>query len=406
MKKFFKVFSTYIMTPLSALITAEELAHGMGWCWGLGIISLLAIATASVCLLRRKGDSSVMLPVLVSGLILLFFTGRGIIGHGIEKKRTALWQDFIERNAESTLSEMETAAEGTDTYAMLELSDALSEGKIVSPDFEKAKEYAQKAADLGNPLGYHKLGLIYLNGYGVKVDSVRALASFVQAASFGSEVSGQYIDSLSVKNELPSSLYSQMLDYRIVEDYISDVTAECGSKAAKDYKDMEKNLRKVLRKHHDNLSALSERGYLRATSLLYTEASVSSDEKAMHELAQILYKGRCIPDDIRDKREFFTALYGSDAYEESMVETYIRDGYFLTLLEPERLKDFLSDDPVALYEFRREQYKWCQEQLAGGNPSRNFILVSSMPESHKRLMASFARQQLEEAYGLVKTLID
>ena len=79
----------------------------------------------------------------------------------------------------------EKAAAAGDATGMASLGVLYVEGEGVKQDYSKAREWYERAAATGNGSGMAGLGLLYSEGKGVKQDYVRALEWYEKAAAIG-----------------------------------------------------------------------------------------------------------------------------------------------------------------------------------------------------------------------------
>jgi len=83
------------------------------------------------------------------------------------------------RSAENTKKGLETTAGKAAGY----LGRIYMRGEGVEQNFDRAKLWFKRGASLKDPQSHYGLGLLHLNGYGVKADTVAALENFQTAAS-------------------------------------------------------------------------------------------------------------------------------------------------------------------------------------------------------------------------------
>ncbi|MGO4523773.1 tetratricopeptide repeat protein [Microvirga sp. 2MCAF35] len=119
----------------------------------------------------------------VFGLLLLPFEADAT---GIQARR-----EYIARNYEAAFTAAQSAAENTDSIAMLILGRLYFEGKGVERDYAAALKWWRASADLGNNKAQNNIGLLYQYGLGVSKDYKEAARWFELSATNG-EPTGYY----------------------------------------------------------------------------------------------------------------------------------------------------------------------------------------------------------------------
>lgn len=106
----------------------------------------------------------------------------------------------------------EKAAQGGMEDALLDLGYIYCSGKYMEPDYEKGLDYYRQAADLGNTTALGNLGMSYMMGYGVEKDEKKGFEYFMKAAEGGHpmamhQVADMYRDGIGVAPDEEKSKY-------------------------------------------------------------------------------------------------------------------------------------------------------------------------------------------------------
>ncbi len=84
-------------------------------------------------------------------------------------------------------------ADAGDPEAQAVLANQSYLGNLVEKDYARAFHYAEKAAEAGELLGLHTLGVLYLYGYGCQADPAKGCALLEQATEMGDMKSPRYL---------------------------------------------------------------------------------------------------------------------------------------------------------------------------------------------------------------------
>ena len=93
----------------------------------------------------------------------------------------------VARGQEPSQYLVEKAVQG-DASAQFALGVMYVNGEGVRQDYVKAREWYEKAAAQGNARAQLALGVMYVNGYGVRQDNVKAREWFGKACDNGSQI--------------------------------------------------------------------------------------------------------------------------------------------------------------------------------------------------------------------------
>lgn len=97
-------------------------------------------------------------------------------------------------DASRGLALLEPIMSGKDTWAMLQLADVFAQGVAVPQSGAKAKQYFERAAELGNAAGLSRLGALYRDGLGeISADRALALDYFERAVAEEDETGRIYL---------------------------------------------------------------------------------------------------------------------------------------------------------------------------------------------------------------------
>ncbi|MCC8130851.1 MAG: sel1 repeat family protein [Ruminococcus sp.] len=97
---------------------------------------------------------------------------------------------------------------------------------LFEKDYEKAFWYSEKAAENGNAMGKHTLGILYLYGYGVPADTKRAVQLLREASDSGEMKSPRYLG-LCYLDGLDGSVdYEKALEWFRKGAELGDITSQ------------------------------------------------------------------------------------------------------------------------------------------------------------------------------------
>lgn len=226
-------------------------------------------------------------------------------------RRNELWREDLRINQDKSanMSDLEKSAIlDNDARSQYHLAkNYLYARENYDYDFGKAKDFAQKAADQGNPKAHALLAVIYTKGYGFEPNHPQAFSNIVLS------IKGGYEQSLSLLSLLDSSSFQvsskdslilhECIQNRAYLDSLYDVLLDAYSKKQDDFH--------IVQAHKVRCQPLSDAGYYRATELLYYDALLDSTQsQQLPKYAQKLQEYDKIPDRPTMRTFFFKAIRG------------------------------------------------------------------------------------------------
>lgn len=319
-KKKPNILTEYIIPGIGAFCAALDLFPNMPACWLMFVVSLVLIG---LCIFIRKGEGHKLhqyvsayadnVPTIrLCSIIVGVMSLSGIVYNGIQEHRMNLLEAALSEappTQEAELKALADAGDGPATYN-------LAEYYLGEQDYMRARDYAQVAADKGNPAGYGLLAYFYYMGLGCKVDYQRAIANLIEGEKRG-----------PIK-------YDHVLEYISKRGYeISRkemLSLEQASEGRERMGEMKRTIRQMpsddpgaidmrrayLQENEKELQRMSNNGNVQATALLYDLERLSgvNGSRELSELSAELYKVNYIPTSDFDRHSFFRYYYG-DEYE-------------------------------------------------------------------------------------------
>lgn len=117
----------------------------------------------------------------------------------------------VSRNEEKGIRYLKAAAESDQAEAMMIYGDYLY-GKKTAESLSEALKLYQKAAELGEPAAFHRLGILTYNGAGVEADKAKGIMYWKKGVEFGQAgcmyiIGGTYLVGIDLPKDTEQGLY-------------------------------------------------------------------------------------------------------------------------------------------------------------------------------------------------------
>lgn len=353
------IITTYVVPIIGSLGSALDVTGDKGACYSMLGLSL---ALGVVTYLTWKKDRNLAKALLCCAVILFAIPSAGLtINHFQQKDLELLNQSLASSQRDETelLRKRADGGDGPALYSLAEYYDSRHE-------YDKSREYAQAAADNGNPRAYMLLAKQYTFGLGCPVDYSRAISNIISAQRF---VAVRYEGFLSYMEERGYEISEfdreALTQARAEFDWILEFWTKVS------YTHAEKGripALRLLNANYREILKLSAKGYIYATELLYTREFLIDPNPTDNSctLAQRLYKVDRIPTGPQARESFFRSYYWDK--QDSMprgleaVDRYIADNDYLLYSMMEKSADesrpYPDDLLVADYRIDRARYEW------------------------------------------------
>lgn len=301
------------LSIVSLLYSIGGVCQDTRWLIGFSVLALLLIGGGTLMLCKEWTKKSVSWAVLIAGFLIAGTLIYNYIVQELNATRNELWRDTLRSNKNDGLAMTDlekSAVIDNDDLAQYTLARNLVYGDNgYDFDFAKAKDFAQKSADQGNPKAHALLAVIYSKGYGIKPDYQQAFSNIRQSIKDGYEQGLSLLpllDSASFKLSPKDSIdiYECVQNGAYLDsiyDAVSTAFKEKGMQACYP----------IIRANKDRCQRLSDLDYYRATDLLYFEAfGDPTRQQELHEYAKKLAEHGRIPDLPAMRSFFFQALDG------------------------------------------------------------------------------------------------
>lgn len=328
------------LSIVSLLYSISGVCQDTRWLIGFSVLALLLIAGGILMLCKEWTKKSVSWVVLIAGFLIAGTLAYNYHVHEQNSKRNELWRETLEssKNDGIAMTDLEKSALlDNDALAQYTLAHNLVYGENgYDFDFAKAKEFAQKSADQGNPKAHALLAVIYSKGYGIKPDCQQAFSNIILSIQDGYEQGLSLLPLLDSARFRISSKDSIDLHECIQNGVYLDSLYEVVSTAFSE-KRMQ-DCYPIIRANKDRCLRLSDLDYYRATDLLYFEAfGDPTQQQELHEYAEKLAKHGRIPDLPAMRSFFFQALNGIEKHssDKDLVEKAIanQDYWYSTMMD-------------------------------------------------------------------------
>ena len=123
--------------------------------------------------------------VLIYQIVILCFFNMYVHGTSKNNIYTLASEKEVQEVTRDAPYYYKKSIEAGDTNAMNNLGIMYMNGQGVKQDYKTAKKYFRQAADIGNANAMSQLGMMYMEGQGVKQDYKTAEKYFRQAAEIG-----------------------------------------------------------------------------------------------------------------------------------------------------------------------------------------------------------------------------
>ena len=366
---------------ISLLYSIGDVCQDTRWLVGFFVLSGLFIIGGALLIYKsnqksknltddkKQTKSAVSWVMLISGCLIL---GTLLYDYHILKesaKRNELWRDTLRKNHDEgmALTDLERSASlDNDARSQYTLAHNLLYGENgYDFDIAKAKEYAQKSADQGNAKANALLAVIYSKGLGNKPDYQQALSNIRLALKGGYEQGLSLlplIDSTDFKLSQRDSIDLQecIQNRAFLDSLYSIVTETFSSKGMS-------ACYPIVRANKERCLELSDKGYYRATDLLYFDAfGDPSQEQLLHQCAMTLAEQDRIPDMPTMRAFFLQALNGplKSTGEKDLVESAITDNNFWTAMIWDDFDKRYIPDLTSRYDYNLAFYERSKYLLA------------------------------------------
>jgi TPR repeat protein len=228
----------------------------------------------------------------------------------------------VARDYEKAREWFEKAADRGDASAMSSLGELYRDGRGVAQDYAEAREWYGKAADNGDPIAMTNLGLLYDNGHGVAQDYAEAREWYGKAADNGDPIAMTNLGLLYDNGHGVAQDYAEAREWYGKAADNGDPIAmtnfgllyDNGHGVAQDYAKAREWYEKAADKGEatamDNLGLLYENGrgvaqdYAKAREW-YERAADKGDATAMNNLGVLYRDGLGVAQDYATAREWF-----------------------------------------------------------------------------------------------------
>lgn len=393
----------------SLLTSIVEVSLDNGWFFFFLLVASLLLGGGVVLLF--KGLAKKLLPWLsIAFGAAIFITAIGT--HNDQKDnilRNELWSDELRNRTEQGV-----AMKPLEKSAILD-NDALSQFHLAEnylygndeydSDFEKAKDFAQKSADQGNPRAHALLARIYSQGYGVEPDYQSAFSNIILSLKGGDEQSLSLLSLLDSADFRVSSKDSLVLNECVrnttfLDSLYSVVSITFHTKGFP-------ACFPIIRKHKERCRELSDAGYSRAAELLYSEVwGDPNRQQEQQQYTQILFANDRIPDLPLMRSMFFQAMRGGQqpASEKEFVERAIKNRDFWGSLDYVDFDKRNIHDLTYRYEYDRAFYERSKYLLT--NQKELDSLYFQIDESnHISLMRQNAKISLSDCTEEIRRMM-
>lgn len=398
-------FLTNIFLPgvsvVSLLYSIGSICQDVRWLIGFIILSSCLIAWGLVMLCKKSIKESAYWVALASGLLILITLWYNSSVHEKNLKRNEIWREALKKNQdeETAMTDLERSAIlNNDARSQYTLAYNYAYGENgYDIDYYKSRALAQKSANLGNAQAHALLAVIYSKGYGCKPDYNEAFSNIRLA------IKGGYEQGLSLLSLLDSASFiispndslelKECVHNRIFLDSLYDVvnTAFVSKGMNACYP--------IVRANKEKCRLLSDKGYYRATELLYFEAlGYPALEQQLHDCAVALAKQDRIPDRPAMRTLFLQALNGTPSSDKNMVEDAITDNDFWYSILMEDYDKSIISDLTLRYKFDLAFYERCKYLLANQDNlnSMFFELNDDQGRDNPNYLIALARKRLSD----------
>ena len=296
-----------------------------------------------------KANSGMMEPIfsIFNGLILLLAP---VITLGYAK-RIDWWTEYARNRTESELYSDLLPRE-----KYIKALDLLSPEKM---EVAKAFSLAKDASEGNCPQAFDLLGQMYMGGFGCAVNYELAAFNFAQAAKWGAvslpERIKEYPELLDVRDEKVRKIILECEKNSAAIDSISTMLIE---KRA-----TQKDAAVVAEDNRQFFEELSEKGYSKASVMLYIRAIVKSDSTEIRRNARRLMESGFIPDYPYERAFFFQQLQSEQPtaevnYSLEQINRWKEnEDFYWTLTEPKAV--YGMDEVMTIPDF----YSYTRAQL-------------------------------------------
>lgn len=357
MRKFYSLLSAYFLPITGTVATAWQLSQTIGLCI---ICLIMAACLLALYIYLKKQRSKYAIVSLISCIIMACSSAIGIIVICNQQKRSNLWNQYLEAKKAGEVDELKIRADSNDGPAQYDLSTRY----FYDGDYSDAKEYAQKAADNGCAMGYSLLASLYQNGLGCPVNIRQAVSNMIKAMRLDCIKLSSIEDIHDLSETERLALADCEKDAANLISLRKEIVAAFVEKG-------ELGVLNSIGKHHDELLSLSNKGFIPASELLYTEEAIKHPEGTdeLQRLATILYQVNHIPTGPWNRFVFFKSMKRINTYNSDDYPSFIKDNIYLYLL-PDIGNPILKGNPaeeysnqllISQYQLFRAQYTWCRE---------------------------------------------
>lgn len=399
---------TVLISTVITLVGLYEALETKQACYVYWAFCIMLVITAFV--LRKRYPQQFRTLLLNSGAILLVT----VIYLCCESNKVdgSVWYDSLEENVNDELKDLISRADSGNGLAQAELSDYYHQKR----DYEKAIEYARKAANNGNAHSFMRIAWYNLYGLGCKVDIQECVNNILSALRLERidcspilkvmEEKGFTLtptDSLKLKKRIDNiklfdRLYRETDTLRKTDGVISAV--------------------KYIEKYRTVIEDASIDGYRPATALLYACEFERNPQgsKELSRLAHVLYQASYIPTQVLVRPHFFRSYYNDRTYSLYNFKNYIKDNDYvflsfgddmLTEFLPESFTNYSNRALLNEYELFRAQYDWVKGLKDGSIPSVLFFYPTpSDPSDYKIDEVGLARELLRRNIAAVQERMD
>lgn len=238
---------------------------------------------------------------------------------------------------------------------------------VENREFSKGMDLARRSAMKGHANAFDLLGCLYAKGLGSEVDYESAAYNFAQAGRLGAPAFSKRV------KEYPEILCtgSRMVDETISESLgiISSLDSLEILTQIEYNKGGNKSIISLWERNKDLLEQLSEKGYYKATSMMYTLAKLTHDLPACKKYARYFKDENVIPDLPMQRHIFYRFLENnlpemSDTLTREQFNLLIEnEDFYFTLGEHTgeaflRMKDGI--DNIDKYRYNKAQFERCE----------------------------------------------
>ena len=404
-KKKTNILTEYIIPAIGALCAALDLFPNMAACWLMLVLSVVLIGLCFFILYGKRhklhqyvsayADS--VSTILMSSFIVGAISIGGIVHNGRQEHRMKLLDAALSEALPTREAELKALADAGDGPAAYNLSEYY----LDKQEYVQARDYAQVAADKGNPAGYDLLAYFYYMGLGCKVDYQRAIANLIEGEKRG-PIRYDHILEYMAKRGYEMSRKERLSLEQASEgrEKIREIYRQLHQMHS-DKPGVIERLRSCLEEKEPELQRMSNNGYVHATSLLYDLERLRNvnGSRELSELSAELYRVNYIPTSDFDRHSFFRYYYG-DEYESDEIKSadrVIRDNdYYMYSMAHEAAGDeqvIWEDHLIEEYRVFKAKNRWYGRIESGQVPTVYYAIpfTSGMDNERSQSRAELAR---------------